>query len=72
MAKANAPVQSLPKKMIAVPRKEYVAFMRWQKKIRLEMKDADTAIAIAEHEKKSGNLKLARSFSAILKPARTR
>jgi len=55
---------------ITVPRKEYTAFLQWQKKMRIEMKDVDEAVSVAKNEKIRGKLKLARSFAAILKPSR--
>lgn len=71
MAKTHTPLKSIKKEQtITVPQREYAAFLKWQKKIRAEMKDADEAIAIAKNEKMRGKLKLADSFSAILKPAR--
>ena len=71
MNKISAPAKSTKKEtMIAIPRGEYAAFLQWQKKMRAEMKNVDETVAIAEYEKMNGKLKLAHSFSAILKPAR--
>ena len=70
MAKVQTPLKSIKEKTIAVPRKEYTAFLAWQKKMRAEIKDVDEAIAVAKNEKIQGKLKSAASFSAILKTAR--
>ena len=71
MAKTYTPVKINKKeRTIAISRSEYAAFLQWQKKMRAEIKDADEAITIAKNEKMSGTLKVAHSFSAILKPAR--
>lgn len=71
MTKVDIPMQSAKKeKLIAIPQREYAAFLQWQKKMRAEIKDADKAIAVAKNEKLNGKLKLAASFSTILKPAR--
>ncbi|MDO8582533.1 MAG: hypothetical protein Q7R63_00865 [bacterium] len=70
MAKVNTPAKSIKERVIAVPQKEYAAFLQWQKKMRAEIKDVDEAITVAKNEKANGKLKLARSFSAILKPTR--
>lgn len=70
MAKMHISLKSTSKeRTVAIPQREYAAFLSWQKKMRAEMKDADEAIIVAKNEKRAGKLKLAGSFSAILKPA---
>mgnify|MGYP001558990034 CR=1 FL=1 len=71
MFKTSTTVKSAKKeRMISISHKEYTAFLQWQKKICTEMKDVDEAIAVAKNEKMRGKLKLAESFSAILKTVR--
>lgn len=53
--------------LVLLPRKEYEKLLELRKQREWEEKDTDEAIRVFEKERKSGKLKKASSFSAILK-----
>ncbi len=66
---------TIPKKvktkedLILIPKKEYERLVKLSQRLFWEEQDTNEAIKIFEREKKSGKLKSASSFSAILKAA---
>ncbi len=52
--------------LIVLPRKEYEAYLAWQKKREREEKDTDNAIRVFNQEKTQGKLMSSKNFLDIL------
>jgi len=64
---------TIPKKLaqkgdlVIIPRKEYERFLKLQQRLGWEEKDTEEAINVFKKEKQLGKLKIAKSFSDILR-----